>query len=66
MSNELIKKFREKLTKERYTLSWFHREHIRHLPGKKISYTYFGMMVNDPDRMKPEVAEVIQKYTKED
>lgn len=58
----MIEKFREKLFKKKKTLSSFHREFIRHIPGKKITYTYFGMMINDPDRMKPEVEAVIKKY----
>ena len=66
MLEELLKKFREKLETERYSLTWFHREFIRHIPGKKITYTYFGMMVNQPDRMKPEVEVAIQKFVDKD
>lgn len=62
----MIKKFRRKLFENNKSLTWFHREFIRHLPGKKITYTYFGMMVNQPDRMKPEVEEAVQNYIDED
>ena len=61
----MIEKFRKKLRDNGQTLTWFHRTFIRTLPGKQITYTYFSMMVNDPDRMNDVAKSAIEKFIKD-
>lgn len=60
--NDLIKKFKEKLSINNHSLNWFHKSYIRTIPGKKINYSYFTQQVNDPDKLQDVVKGAIQGY----
>ena len=57
----MIKKFREKLSVNGQSMTWFHRTYLR----GKCTYTYFNQQVNDPDRLQDNVKKAIEKYLKD-
>ena len=57
----MIKKFREKLSVNGQSMTWFHRTYLR----GKCTYTYFNQQVNDPDRLQDNVKTAIRKYLKD-
>ncbi len=57
----MIKKFREKLSVNGQSMTWFHRKYLL----GKCTYTYFNQQVNDPDRLQDNVKAAIRKYLSE-
>ena len=56
----MIKKFRQRLLKEGRSFRWWHKTYL-----KNISYPYFIIQLNEPERMQEEVEKAIQKYLAE-
>lgn len=53
----MIEKFRKKMQKEGRTFRWWHKKYL-----KNISYPYFIIQLNEPERMQEDVEKAIKKY----
>jgi len=53
----MIDRFRKRLRKEGRSLKWWHKTYL-----KDISYHYFVIQLNEPERMQDNITKAIQKY----
>jgi len=54
----MIEKFRKKMKKDGRSFRWFWQNNLY----TKLTYPYFIIQLNDPDRLQDVVKESIQKY----
>jgi len=52
-----LKEFKKRIGKEGRSFRWFHRTYI-----KGLSYPYFIIQLNEPERMHSSVKKAIQKF----
>ena len=57
---KLIKKFKAKMRTEGRSFKWFHRTYLN-----GISYPYFIVQLNEPDRVQDDIKHAIEKYVKD-
>ena len=55
---KLIKSFKARMKKEGRFYKWFHKTYL----NKSMSYPYFIIQLNEPDRMSDDLINAIKKY----
>lgn len=53
----MIKKFKNKMSREGRSYRWFHKTYL-----KNVTYSYFIIQLNEPDRMHDSIKKAISKY----
>ena len=56
-------KLTTKLNEDDRKISWFWRKYVR--TQTKITYAYLNAMLNDPERMRNDVAKIINQFLTE-
>lgn len=59
--DNLIKNFKARMKTEGRSFKWFHRVYLR-----DITYPYFIIQLNEPDRLHDGIKQAIEKFLKED